>query len=171
MRAVVTLTKPANVVGEARRQFGKRSLAGLVLVVACAFSSATAAGGIREYSKENSDSAAEQSSADPDSVALPLRPANPVSDEVKLVPDRIDSLLNDPSADNSFSRSLFLANNPAPSLEASDKTEVVVPAASPKTAKSPLLIPLPTAISAGMSGLIALALLLAPRRLRRRILA
>jgi hypothetical protein len=170
MHAVVTRTKLTDV-SKARRHFGKRSMAGLVVAVACALSSASATAGIREYSKDSPDSSAQQTSPVPGSVTVPLSPVSATSDDVKFSPGRVDLLLSDPAADNSFSRSLYLATNSAPSPATGAKVAAELPSAAPKSGKNPLLIPLPTAISAGTCGLIALALLLAPKRLRRRLVA
>jgi hypothetical protein len=171
MHAVLTRPKLTDV-SKPRRHFGKQSMASFVVVAACAFTSATASAGIREYSEDNPNSAAQQTSSFAGSVMATYSPVRPDSDAGKFAPGRIDLLLSDPSADNSFSRSLFLANNPTPAVARGiDKSVAELPGAAPKSGKNALLIPLPTAISAGTSGLIALALLLAPQRLRRRLLA
>ncbi len=50
-----------------------------------------------------------------------------------------------------------------------DNVDNVNVAASSKREEVPLLIPLPTAISSGMCGLLAIAILVAPERFRRRL--
>jgi hypothetical protein len=144
----------------------RRSLAGLVVLAAALISSASAWGGIRDYPSDHGTSAAETVLP----VSGPLFDVGPLS---LLNPDsdrRSSALSQVGSAGNaSFSPNAFLIRGSASASATPAGSSPQAVAANDKN--SQLLIPLPTGVSAGATGLIGLALLLASKRVRRRLLA
>jgi hypothetical protein len=146
-----------------RRRLGR--LAQLA-AMACALSSATAWAGLSDLPLK------ERGSSN-------LVPAPSSSDS--NAPDSIDlksGSLTEPSSTTAtlstdpITRGLLLSDNRAAShgWSFADPTQTLTNAA-PKEGAPPLLIPVPTAVSAGAAGLAILALIGASSRLRRRILA
>ena len=173
---VTTQTHPACNAGRALHVVLRRSLAGVVVLAASAFSSATAAAGLREYSS-NHDNSADPSITAP--VSAPVSASSSFvavnSDENKFSQTHFDRNWSDPLADDRFAPLHYMIY-PTPTLHGSlpvvSQPVADVNNAGAKSEKgSPLLIPLPTAVTAGASGLVALALLLASPRIRRRLLA
>jgi hypothetical protein len=149
-------------------------LASLVLATSCVLSSAGAQAGLREYSAQDEDSIGSANSviARPASNTLPPLNAH-LNDDIKSVFKPIESYLNSSLTTDLSSPSLVLSDNSGGSTPAvaGDDTAPTKPIAPKSQNPLPLLIPLPTAVSAGACGLSVLALLLSSPRLRRILLS
>jgi hypothetical protein len=136
-------------------------LAGVVLAAASAFTSAHAGAGL---------------------VVLTPKPSPVVVDPLDSFTPGISSVNPDPS-DPGLANSAWNSPSLAEAVVASDKPATIRDwrfvdptlrargVAPTSTSTAPLLIPLPTGISAGALGLVALGLILAPRRVRRMLLS
>jgi len=158
----VTQFLRAAVAARGGHRISKRLAASIMLASACAFSSATAVAGLREISPASSANSLHRELPESNSTG---RKSSPTFMH-EVVTQSSDPLSVDPEARvDLLSRNAEMFSAPVPEL-----TQVKNATAKVESTQ-PLLIPLPNAVSVGLLGLAAVAVIGAAKRFRRKLFA